>query len=98
MEEPEKTRRQAISPVRLENQSLGPGDKVYTYVKRGSPEAEIRYGVIQAVLEMPSIVPQEQYVLMVDGVLVIRDAYTCALEAENIKVFDRANDTHLYHD
>lgn len=58
----------------------------------------IREGIIQAVLEMPSIMPQAQFVLMVDGVLVIRDKYTCSKTVDTLQTYDLVGESHLFHD
>lgn len=81
-----------------ETEFLNPGDTVYTYIKRCSENPLVREGVVQAVLEMPSVVPQAQYVLMVDGVLIIRDKYTCSPDADSLKIYDKTGTSHLYHD
>jgi hypothetical protein len=81
-----------------EIESLNPGDTVYTYVKRGSETPLVREGIVQAILEMPSVVPQAQYVLMVDGVLIIRDKYTCATDVAALQTYDKVGESHLYHD
>ena len=86
------------SAISTGTESLDPGDTVYTYVKRFSETPEVRSGVVQAILEMPSVVPQAQYVLMVDGVLVVRDKYTCAKDQSKLAAFDKVGQSHLYHD
>lgn len=86
------------STISTDNSLPGPGDRVWTYVKRGSETPILKEGVVQAVLDMPSVMPQAQYVLMIDGVLVVRDKYTCSKSLEMLPVFDKVGETDLYHD
>lgn len=77
------------------------GDRVWTYVRRRGDKPEPTQARVDAILCIPGYYPEEKYLLSIDGILCIRDDYTCSkIGIEDVAVVlraDAAGQRHQHH-
>lgn len=74
------------------------GEIIWTF-KRGETETpEIVQGTVLGVFELPSFYPPNQFLIQIDGTLVVRDMYSCARSPDAIPVWAKDKEIDLYHD